>query len=315
MGACHTPRACVGALFGVALILGRVQDPGGRGMALAASSWPADTSEAVLESTVGGVLRAAAALAPEGPALTAGAADPSARRQWTYAELLDEAERAARSLVARFEPGEHVAIWAHNIPEWVILEYALGLAGLVLVTINPALRPDEVGYVLAQSKAAGVFHVDTFHDQSLARAVEALASKLPDLRNIVSFSDWDEFLAAGDPDAVLPDVSPDDPAQIQYTSGTTGFPKGARLHHRGITNNARCFTNIYSKGAQCVLTPMPLYHTGGCCGRSDGHAADGARGVRARRSDHPAVARAAVSPRPEGLLPEEGVDPAPAGPA
>ena len=63
---------------------------------------------------------------------------------------------------------------------------------------------------------------------------------------------------------MLPDVSPDDPAQIQYTSGTTGFPKGARLHHRGITNNARFITNLYSKGAQCLLTPMPLFHTGGC---------------------------------------------------
>ena len=63
---------------------------------------------------------------------------------------------------------------------------------------------------------------------------------------------------------MLPDVSPDDPAQIQYTSGTTGFPKGARLHHRGITNNARFITNVYSKGARCILTPMPLFHTGGC---------------------------------------------------
>ncbi len=66
------------------------------------------------------------------------------------------------------------------------------------------------------------------------------------------------------PAATLPEVSPDDPAQIQYTSGTTGFPKGARLHHRGITNNARFITDSYSKGARCHLTPMPLFHTGGC---------------------------------------------------
>jgi acyl-CoA synthetase (AMP-forming)/AMP-acid ligase II len=196
-------------------------------MALVESYWSADTSEPVLESTVGGVLRAAAAAAPDGLALTAGVADPGARRQWTYAELLAEAERAARSLVGRFEPGEHVAIWAHNIPERVILEYAIGLAGLVLVTVNPALRPDEVKYVLAQSKAAGLFHVDTYRDQSLAGIVETLAPELPDLRKVVSFSDWDEFIGAGDRAAALPDVSPDDPAQIQYTSGTTGFPKGA----------------------------------------------------------------------------------------
>lgn len=233
-------------------------------MALTESYWPADTSEPVLESTVGGVLRAAAAAAPERLALTAGVADPGGRRQWTYAELLDEAERAARSLVGRFEPGEHVAVWAHNIPEWVILEYAVGLAGLVLVTVNPALRPDEVKYILTQSKAVGLFHVDTFRDQSLAGIVEMLAPELPELRTVVSFGDWGEFLATGDPAAVLPEVSPADPAQIQYTSGTTGFPKGARLHHRGITNNARITANIYSKGAQCILTPMPLFHTGGC---------------------------------------------------
>ena len=233
-------------------------------MVLAESYWSADTSEPVVESTVGGVLRAAAAAAPEGLALTAGVADPGARRQWTYAELLAEAERAARSLVGRFESGEHVAIWAHNIPEWVILEYAIGLAGLVLVTVNPALRTDEVRYVLMQSKAAGLFHVDTFRGQSLTRIIETLAPELPDLRTVVSFSDWDEFLGSGDPGAVLPDVSPDDPAQIQYTSGTTGYPKGARLHHRGITNNARFITNLYSRGAQCILTPMPLFHTGGC---------------------------------------------------
>ncbi len=231
---------------------------------LAESYWSADMSEAVLESTVGGVLRSAAAAAPEGLALTAGVADPGARRQWTYAELLDDVERAARSLVGQFEPGEHVAIWAHNIPEWVILEYAIGLAGLVLVTVNPALRPDEVKYVLAQSKTAGLFHVDAYREQSLAGIVEALAPELPDLRTVVSFSEWDEFLGAGDPAAALPEVSPDDPAQIQYTSGTTGFPKGARLHHRGITNNARFITNSYSKGARCLLTPMPLFHTGGC---------------------------------------------------
>lgn len=231
---------------------------------LTESYWPADTSESVLDTTVGGVLRAAATAAPDSPALTAGIADPVARRQWTYAELLGDAERAARSLVGHFQPGEHVAIWANNIPEWVILEYAIGLAGLVLVTINPALRPDEVKYVLTQSKASGLFHIDRFRDQSLAGIVETLVPDLPQLRTVVSFSAWDEFMDAGDPAAVLPEVSPDDPAQIQYTSGTTGFPKGARLRHRGITNNARFTTDLYSKGARCILTPMPLFHTGGC---------------------------------------------------
>lgn len=233
-------------------------------MPLTESYWPSDDAEPLVDSTVGTLLRDAAAAAPDSLALTAGVHDPARRRQWTYAELLADAERAARTLLARFEPGDHVAIWAHNIPEWVILEYAIGLAGMVLVTVNPALRAPEAKYVLEQSNAAGLFHVDSYRDQSLSEIIDTIAPDLPSLREAVSFNDWDAFLASGDTEVRLPDVSPSDPAQIQYTSGTTGFPKGARLHHRGITNNARMTTDQYSRGSATVLTPMPLFHTGGC---------------------------------------------------
>jgi acyl-CoA synthetase (AMP-forming)/AMP-acid ligase II len=108
---------------------------------------------------------------PELTSMVGGVPDPCARRRWTYAQLLAEAERAARALTARFAPGERVAVWAPNLPDWVILEYAAALAGLVLVTVNPAFRPEELAYVLNQSGSAG----------------------------------------------------------------TTGFPKGAELHHRGLT--------------------------------------------------------------------------------
>src|SRR5499433_1106539 len=110
---------------------------------VATSYWPTDTSEPVLETTVGGVLRAAAAADPDMTAMVAGVPDPAARHRWTYAQLLAEAEQAARVLTARFAPGERVAVWAPNLPEWVILEYAAALAGLVLVTVNPAYRPTE----------------------------------------------------------------------------------------------------------------------------------------------------------------------------
>ena len=86
--------------------------------------------------------------------MVGGVPDPGQRRRWTYAELLAEAEQAARALTARFAPGERVAVWAPNLPEWVILEYAAGLAGLVLVTVNPALRPAELAYVLNQCRSA-----------------------------------------------------------------------------------------------------------------------------------------------------------------
>src|SRR3954453_4434885 len=112
-------------------------------MALTSSYWPADTSEPVLELTVGGMLRQAVADAPDRTALVAGLPDPAQRRRWSYAELLAEAEQVARALLERFEPGERVAVWAPNIPQWVLLELGAGLAGVGLVTANPPSPPPE----------------------------------------------------------------------------------------------------------------------------------------------------------------------------
>src|SRR3954447_3989977 len=196
-------------------------------MALTSSYWPADTSEPVLELTVGGLLRRAAADAPDRPALVAGVPDPAERRRWTYAELLEEAERVARALLDRFERGERVAVWAPNIPQWVLLELGAGLAGVVLVTVNPAYRPAELQYVLSQSKASGIFLVDDFRGNPMISSLEQVRPDLPDLRDVVRFAEWGAFVESCSSDRELPDVQPADPAQIQYTSGTTGFPKGA----------------------------------------------------------------------------------------
>src|SRR5580692_3068775 len=102
--------------------------PGGI-MTLSTSHWPADFSQPVADVTVGDALRGAAAEAPRATALVEGAVDPAARRRWSYAELLEASERAARALLGRFAAGDRVAVWATNIPEWVILELAAGLAG------------------------------------------------------------------------------------------------------------------------------------------------------------------------------------------
>ena len=234
-------------------------------MAFTSSYWPADTSEPVTDTTVGDLLRQAAQAAPETTALVAGMPDPSQRRRWTYAELLADSEATARALLARFEPGERVAVWAPNIPEWVILEMAAGLAGLVLVTVNPAYRPAELQYVLRQSRASGVFLVPEFRGDPMAASLEQVRPDLEALREAVSFDDWAEFLESGSSDQALPTVSPDDPAQIQYTSGTTGFAKGAHLHHRGIANNARMTAQrLEVRDGDAWLNPMPLFHTGGC---------------------------------------------------
>ena len=230
------------------------------------SQLPADTRQPVLPLTVGALLREAAAEAPDALALVAGMPDPAARRTWTYAELLEDAERTARALLARFEPGDHVAVWSPNFPEWILLEYGCALAGLVLVTVNPSLKQGEVRYVLEQSRAAGVFAPASFRDAPMGEVARALAGELPELREVVTFDAFDAFLAGGDPAAALPEVAPTDPVQIQYTSGTTGFPKGARLHHQGIVNNARFILERVELGddRSAWVNPMPLFHTGGC---------------------------------------------------
>lgn len=232
-------------------------------MPLTESYVPADTSSPVLETTVGGILRDAAARAPDQAALIEGV--PGERRSWTYAELLADAERVARALAARFEKGDRVAVWAPNIPEWVLLEYGAGLAGVVLVTVNPAYQPKELEYVLRQSRSSGIFYLRSFRGNPMEESLRQVADRLPDLVELIPFDDFEEFVASAPDDVELPEVSPGDPVQIQYTSGTTGFPKGAYLHHRGITNNARFVAErLGVKPGDAYVNPMPLFHTGGC---------------------------------------------------
>ena len=229
------------------------------------SYWPADTSAPILDWTVGEALRRTVAEAPDATALVAGAPDPGERRRWTYEELLGQAESAARALLGRFDPGDRVAIWANNIPEWVVLEYAAALAGITIVTVNPALRGGELRHVLGHSRAHGVFLVPEYRGSPKAEVLAGVRADLPNLREAVSFSDWNNFLSEGSPNQALPEVNPDDPAQIQYTSGTTGTPKGAVLRHRGIVNNARFYAERFGMRIGGVqMSPMPLFHTAGC---------------------------------------------------
>ena len=237
---------------------------------LASSYWPADRSQPLLDTTVGDLLRAAAAQVPGRLALVDGSPGPASRRTWTYAELLSVAERIARALLARFAPGERIAVWAPNCPEWMLLQHGVSLAGMVLVTVNPALRARELRYMLAQSRAAGIFFADAYRGFDMAGAVASLRDGLPGLREAIPLSDWDTFVASGDSTSAhqgavtLPPVQPGDPAQIQYTSGTTGFPKGAILHHRGVVNASR-FVALGS-GVQdggVWVNAMPMFHIGG----------------------------------------------------
>ena len=228
------------------------------------SYWPADAAEPVLETTVGSVLRAAAAAAPDRTAVVAWTLTPGQRHTWTYATLLRAAEQSARALLTVFAPGEHVAVYAPNSAEWLLLELGAGLAGIVLVTVNPACRARELDYVLRQSRSVGLFHVTGFRGNPLSEWVEQVHPQLPQLREVIRFENWQEFIDVP-VSGGLPRVTPDDAAQIQYTSGTTGSPKGALLHHRGLTNNARCYVELMGLAEREVYAhAMPFFHTAGC---------------------------------------------------
>jgi fatty-acyl-CoA synthase len=186
------------------------------------------------------------------------------RREWTYAGLLADVERVARALLARFEPGDRIAIWAPNAADWVVLQQGVAMAGMVMVAINPAYRAHELQYVLAQSGSVAIFYVDTYRDVDLLPIIEQVRPQAPALRELVSFTEWSAFLESGDPARELPDVAPLAPVQIQYTSGTTGFPKGALLHHKGLVNEAH-FVALRAgmgDGGVCI-NAMPMYHIGG----------------------------------------------------
>jgi acyl-CoA synthetase (AMP-forming)/AMP-acid ligase II len=235
-------------------------------MALTESYVAGPAVPAVRDVTLGELLEQAASSAPDRIALIAGVIDPALRRQWTYSELYAEAQRTARALLRRFKPGERVAVWAQNLPEWVMLEFGAGLAGMVLVTVNPAFRANEVEYVLKQSRSAGVFVVNAFRGNPMLETVHQVAQRCPELREIICFDDWPAFIAGGDDKTIaLPAVKPTDPVMIQYTSGTTGFPKGALLHHRGLANNGADYSERMGVDPGDVfITTMPLFHTGGC---------------------------------------------------
>ncbi len=234
-------------------------------MALSLSYMAADVSRPVLETTVGGVLREAAELDPDTIGLVSCDTDIDSCTRLRFSELLEESEAVARALLTRFDPGEHVAVWAPNLPEWVLLQFGMGLAGLVLVPLNPAYRQAELSYALRQSKAAGIFYTPEFRGSPMADWVKAAKAELPAVRCDIPLTQWGDFRASGSPQQKLPDVSPSDPVQIQYTSGTTGAPKGATLHHRGLTNNGRFVVgNLGAKAGEAFFNPAPLFHVAGC---------------------------------------------------
>lgn len=238
-------------------------DPAGE--PLTESLFCADTSRPVLDLSVGELLRHAAADEPERPVLVSIAADREPRT-WTYAQLLADAEHAAAWLLQRFRPGDHIAVWAPNLPEWVVLQYGAALAGLVLVTANPALRGEELTYLLRQSRSAGVAYAESFRGTDMASLIEQVLAEVPESLVAVPFTGWLEQIRAVPVDGVhLPAVDPSSPTQIQFTSGTTGFPKAAVLRHSAMVTNADYIRARGNSPEHATwVSAMPLFHTAGC---------------------------------------------------
>ena len=145
------------------------------------------------------------------------------------------------------------------------MEYACALAGLVLVTANPSLQVKELRYVLEQSGAVALFHVQEFRGNEMAQIAKLASDGNTVLREVNDLDAHDDLFARGSNEAVLPEVSTSDPAQIQYTSGTTGFPKAALLSHGGLLNNARFYAGRCGVTENSIwINIMQMFHTSGC---------------------------------------------------
>lgn len=226
--------------------------------------FPAVADQPLRPTTIAALLAGKAADQPETLALRELRPDGAIGREWTYAELREDSTRLACALAARHERHARVAIFADNVPEWILMELASALAGLTLVTVNPAFAARELRYVLAQSGAEAVYFVASVRGHPLGPIVDAACADLPAVAHRILLTDHDALYAGAESGAPR-DTAPDDIVQIQYTSGTTGFPKGALLHQKGLIQNGY---DTIGRGniapGDPILLFMPLFHTAGC---------------------------------------------------
>ncbi len=220
----------------------------------------------LLGETIGGNLRRMAAAHGSSEALV----DVPSGRRWTYAQLDADTDEVASGLIAAgVARGDRVGIWAPNCAEWVLLQYGTAKMGAILVNINPAYRSHELGYVLRQAGISLLVSAESFRASDYRAMIGAVRGELPALERIVYIGtpDWDALVASGAAvdDAALAErgasLAFDDPINIQYTSGTTGFPKGATLSHHNILNNGFFIgEGCRYTAADRVCIPVPFYH-------------------------------------------------------
>ena len=223
-------------------------------------------TQALLEETIGANFARAVADHGDREALV----DHGSRRRWTYTELDHDVQTCALGLAALgVTKADRVGIWAPNCPEWVLVQYATARLGAILVNINPAYRSHELAYVLKQSGMRTIVAVPEFKGSSYADMIDEVRGDCPDLQDVVLIGkqSWDDLMTAGasGDGEVLRELestlTADDPINIQYTSGTTGFPKGATLSHRNILNNGYQVGELIDYTEQDrICIPVPFYH-------------------------------------------------------
>ncbi len=254
----------------------------------------------LLGETIGANLRRIAATYPASEAMV----DVPTGRRWTYSQLDADTDVLAAGLLALgIAKGDRVGIWAPNCAEWVLLQYATAKVGAILVNINPAYRSHELAYVLRQSGVRLLVSAESFKASDYRAMIDEVRSGLTALERVtyLGSAEWDELMDADADanrealDARSAMLAFDDPINIQYTSGTTGFPKGATLSHHNILNNA------YFVGAGCrytradrVCVPVPFYHCFGMVMGNLGSTTHGACIVIPAPGFDPAATLAAV---------------------
>lgn len=192
---------------------------------------------------------------------------PELNSEYTFAELDALTTRVAKNLYqAGFRKGDRLAVWANNLPEWVILQFATAKIGVVLLTVNTGLRRQELQYVMKQSEARGLALVRGFKGVSFVDELEAVRGALPDLKQIFLLPDDFKQLAAENNSEFPPiPLDPDECINMQYTSGTTGFPKGVMLSHHNILKNAFDISaRLGVTSTDSILLQVPLFHCFGC---------------------------------------------------
>jgi fatty-acyl-CoA synthase len=225
-----------------------------------------ETEPALIEQTIGDNFDATVARFGDREALV----DVTQGRRWTYTELQGDVDRLARALLAvGVRTGDRVGIWAPNCSEWTLVQYATAKLGAILVNINPAYRAHELQYVLGQAGVSTLVAAESFKTSSYRAMIDEVRGEVDGLERVVYVGtpSWDELVARADDVTadelarVQAGLSNTDPVNIQYTSGTTGFPKGATLSHRNILNNGYFVGELcdYTE-ADRVCIPVPFYH-------------------------------------------------------